>query len=194
MNLKTGVSRNKTRQIFRKTNISYPLIRTHNLFSWNILAFLPCYQRFDVWLTSIHSAWHYRISLFFEFLTVERDWKFLLIRMFNKRKCSLDIVGIYSQKHIPNPTCQILSKMEFLLKIVIFENPLTIFAKDFTLRCLTEFRMRHWFDANVYYKIGKCFKLVFRALLLFHRPLIIKTHKMVVILLSALCDTFLLIY
>ena len=27
-NLKTGISRKKARQIFRKTNISYPLIRT----------------------------------------------------------------------------------------------------------------------------------------------------------------------
>ena len=49
--------------------------------------------------------------------------------------------------------------------------------------------MRLLFDANVCYKIGKCFKLVSRALLLFHRPLIIKTSKIVVILHSALCDT-----
>ena len=91
---------NKTRQIFRETNISYPMIRRHNLFSWNILALLPCYRRFNVLLPSIHSAWHYRISLLFEFLTAERNLKFLLIRMFNNRKCSLDIVGIYSHKDI----------------------------------------------------------------------------------------------
>ena len=91
---------NKARQIFRETNISYPTMRTHNLFSWNILAFLPYYQRFNVWLPLIHSAWHYRISLLFEFLTAERNLKFLLIRMFNNRKCSLDIVGIYSHKDI----------------------------------------------------------------------------------------------
>ena len=107
---------NKTRQIFRETNISYPLIRTHNLFSWNTLALLPYYRRFDVWLPSIHSAWHYRISLLFEFLTAERDWKFLLIRMFNNRKCSLDIVGIYSQKHIQNPACQISLRWSFSWK------------------------------------------------------------------------------
>ena len=106
----------KTRQIFRETNISYPLVRTHNLFSWNTLALLPYYRRFDVWLPSIHSAWHYRISLLFEFLTAERDWKFLLIRMFNNRKCSLDIVGIYSQKHIQNPACQILLRWSFSRK------------------------------------------------------------------------------
>ena len=49
--------------------------------------------------------------------------------------------------------------------------------------------MRLWFDANVCYKIDKCFRLFSRALLLFHRPLIIKTRKIVVILYSALCDT-----
>ena len=107
---------NKTRQIFRETNISYPMIRTHNLFSWNILALLPCYRRFNVLLPSIHSAWHYRISLLFEFLTAERDWKFLLIRMFSNRKYSLDIVGIYSQKHIQNPACEISLRWSFSWK------------------------------------------------------------------------------
>ena len=107
---------NKTRQIFRETNISYPLICTHNLFSWNTIALLPYYRRFDVWFPSVYSAWHYRISLLFEFLTAERDWKFLLIRMFNNRKCSLDIVGIYSQKHIQNPACQISLRWSFSWK------------------------------------------------------------------------------
>ena len=111
---------NKTRQIFRETNISYPLVRTHNLFSWNTLALLPYYRRFDVWLPSIHSAWHYRISLLFEFLTAERDWKFLLIRMFSNRKCSLDIVGIIFEEAYSEPSLSNVSKMEFLLKIVIF--------------------------------------------------------------------------
>ena len=90
------------------------------LFCWNALALLPYYQRFDVWLPSIHSAWHYRISLLFEFLTAERDWKFLLIRMFNNRKCSLDIVGIIFAEAYSEPSLSNISKMEFLLKIVIF--------------------------------------------------------------------------
>ena len=55
-----------------------------------------------------NAAWYYWISLLlFEFLTAESDWKFLLIQMFNNRKCSLDMGGIYSQKHIQNPACQI---------------------------------------------------------------------------------------
>ena len=65
-----------------------------------------------------HSAWRYRISLLLEFLTAERDWKFLLIRMFNNRKCSLDIVGIYSQKHIQNPACQISLRWSFSWKLL----------------------------------------------------------------------------
>ena len=65
-----------------------------------------------------HSAWRYRISLLLEFLTAERDWKFLLIRMFNNRKCSLDIVKIYSQKHIQNPACQISLRWSFSWKLL----------------------------------------------------------------------------
>ena len=107
---------NKTRQIFRETNISYPMIRTHNLFSWNTLSLLLYFQRFDVWLPSIHSAWHYRISLLFKFPTAERDWKFLLIRMFNKRKYSLNAVRTHSQNHIQNPACQISLKWSFSWK------------------------------------------------------------------------------
>ena len=99
----------------------------------------------------------------------------------------------YSELSLSN-----ISKMEFLLKIVRVLDllkPVNYFGERLHVRCLTEFSVRLWLDGNVCYKIGKCFKLVSRSLLLFNRPLIIKTRKIVAILHSplAILPTYILI-
>ena len=50
---------------------------------------------------------------------INHDWYIvvdLLIRMFNNRMCPLDIVGMYSQKHIQKPACQISLRWSFSWK------------------------------------------------------------------------------
>ena len=84
--------------------ISFPSGYFPNIF-WNIhLVFQFCCTtnvfiaaKFVVTILSCffkHWRWLNRISLFslflFEFLTKKRDWKFILIRIFNNRRCFLD--------------------------------------------------------------------------------------------------------
>ena len=65
----------KTKHVkFSEKRIFLTTWYAHNLFCWNTLALFPYYRRFDVWLPSIHSAWHYRINFLFKFLTEEKGW------------------------------------------------------------------------------------------------------------------------
>ena len=85
------------------------------------------------------------ISFLLEFLTTERDWKFLLILMFNNRKCSLDIVEVHLAEAYFNEN-------SYWLKAI------KCFCKRFHLRCLTGFRIlfgnKIYFDYKILLKVS----------------------------------------